>query len=126
MRGSVEKASPRARPPPRLRAAAGPQAGRPAAEADGWPAAAARWARDEEPGLVALAEPPRRSYVPWTMLLSAFLTERVLRAGALASFLLLLAGCGDSDSDEESMGGFQPVTGLPSAQALGAVWSFGP
>ncbi|MCC6554119.1 MAG: hypothetical protein IT372_14025 [Polyangiaceae bacterium] len=58
--------------------------------------------------------------------MSTSITERVLRAAALASSLLL-AGCGDSDSPaEESMGGFQLVTGLPTVQALGAVWSFGP
>src|SRR5262245_55865224 len=62
------------------------------------------------------------------MTLSTFVTGWVLRAGALASFLLL-AGCGgDSDpgsGEEEPMGGFQLVTDLPSVQALGAVWSFG-
>src|ERR1044071_3681499 len=61
------------------------------------------------------------------MPLSNFIMKRVLRVGTLAG-ILLLAGCGDSDSEEEEepTGGFQLVTDLPNVQALGAVWSFGP
>lgn len=51
----------------------------------------------------------------------------------LAALLVLgvpVAGCGDDDSSRspsgEDLGGFQLLTDVPQAQALGAVWSFGP
>ena len=46
--------------------------------------------------------------------------------GILFVAVLGWAGCGSDSSDDEGLGGFRRVGGLPHVQSLGAVWSFGP